>query len=1068
MDMCSKKTKKFILILIIITCFSFCYPKNVNAWFEMEDVVAAPAKIFWLIERGIFTFLNNIFTNPENAAYLERQEDNGYGTSSLHVELTPENIIKGKFILFDADIFKEITDNGDYKDYVEGGAVANGKIKLRETIAGWYYALRNFTIVALLSVLVYVGIRMIISTIAQDKAKYKTMFKDWLVAICLVVVMHYMMVGILYVTSQITEALGGGKNSNMVAELSKDITGILSDEGDSNDYTYNGMDLSDAYAKIIVLGGIIVYTFIFAVKYLKREFTVIFLILLGPISCITYPIDKISDGKAQAFNKWLAEFVYQVLIQPFHLLLYIVLIGTAAELASANVIYSLVCFATMMPAEQFVKQMFGFKDSIGSPLKSFATGAVAGKAISALTSGKGGSGGKEGANSGEGEGKENQNQLPPKTVDREELNGQSDSSNVRQNDNPQLESGRSGESESSSQRETPELGDGGSEYSGSAYDGSESGGSEYGGSQNSGSENGERVAIGYAGENRLSSNGSEEEKTTGQESQTNSSGSESKREETRSEKTRNEGTDNDGEGNEGEGNEGIDNDGIESEDQRENVSSELNNGDTENNKDNESNGKEQGFLARARSNIAERAAIKYGANKEGRTKRIIKSVAKTGVKKTFKAAKGIVKAAAIGIIGAGEITRALVTGNGKEAVGIAKDIGVYAGKKALSGGKKALNKTKVAASEIRETMRKDTGKTKWYQLNSREELEYQKFMQDPVQIEKSISRYQKKHNGNKPSSEELDKEMNDRYALSRYGLNNDQIDNAIGNFQELRDIEGVSEKEALNQTVFASQLSEDYSKKDFKDEKTMRQAINSISKGFQDKGVPKEIANKNAQKYMRMAAKIKGTDIALPSTNQTVDVPASTSTISVPRALGLDESSISAHQLERVNNITLRLREQGYNDSEIVDIASSSVEPGLNSTQIINRYAVKTEFLENRGQQQHAVKMLEAQGIAVTPENIKEEMRDRLIIKERFNVRPQDISHIRKEEVKRLGQSQTKVAREFAIRNRGKLENVAHMEVERQNLINRLKLGGSSDGQAMKDAENIIALAGKYEGIQNQ
>ena len=51
----------------------------------------------------------------------------------------------------------------------------------------------------------------------------------------------------------------------------------------------------------------------------------IFLILIGPISCITYPIDKISDGKAQAFNKWFSEFMSEVLIQPFHLLLYVVL-----------------------------------------------------------------------------------------------------------------------------------------------------------------------------------------------------------------------------------------------------------------------------------------------------------------------------------------------------------------------------------------------------------------------------------------------------------------------------------------------------------------------------------------------------------------------------------------------------------------------------------------------------------------------------------------------------------------------------------------------------------------------
>lgn len=206
----TKKSKKFILILVLLILFSFCYPKNVKAWFEGEDIVAAPAKIFWLIEEGVLTFLNNLFTNEDNSTEkVVSEDDNGFETTQLDVKLTPDNIIKGRFLLFDANIFREITNDSDYLDYKEGGSVSEGKKALRDTIAGWYYALRNFAIVALLSVLVYVGIRMILSTVAQDKAKYKVMFKDWLVALCLVVVMHYMMIGILNIASMITDALGG-------------------------------------------------------------------------------------------------------------------------------------------------------------------------------------------------------------------------------------------------------------------------------------------------------------------------------------------------------------------------------------------------------------------------------------------------------------------------------------------------------------------------------------------------------------------------------------------------------------------------------------------------------------------------------------------------------------------------------------------------------------------------------------------------------------------------------------------------------------------------------------------
>ena len=38
------------------------------------------------------------------------------------------------------------------------------------------------------------------------------------------------------------------------------------------------------------------------------------------------PIDKLNDGQAQAFNMWLKEFIFNILIQPFHLLIYMVFI----------------------------------------------------------------------------------------------------------------------------------------------------------------------------------------------------------------------------------------------------------------------------------------------------------------------------------------------------------------------------------------------------------------------------------------------------------------------------------------------------------------------------------------------------------------------------------------------------------------------------------------------------------------------------------------------------------------------------------------------------------------------
>lgn len=62
---------------------------------------------------------------------------------------------------------------------------------LRHEISTWYNALKNVALVALLSILVYIAIRIIMSSAAKDKAKYKKMLGNWLTAICLLFILHF-------------------------------------------------------------------------------------------------------------------------------------------------------------------------------------------------------------------------------------------------------------------------------------------------------------------------------------------------------------------------------------------------------------------------------------------------------------------------------------------------------------------------------------------------------------------------------------------------------------------------------------------------------------------------------------------------------------------------------------------------------------------------------------------------------------------------------------------------------------------------------------------------------------
>ena len=404
----TKKSKKIFIILILIMLFNFSCPKVVKADVDADEriFIAIESLFFWLFD-GVQKAVDKIFL-----------DDKHEGT----VSVSAESIIKGKYILMSPNIFEKITSNS--KDYYDYDDVVSERNTLRDTISSWYYALRNLAILALMSILVYVAIRMILTTISQDKAKYKTMFKDWLVALCLLFVIHYIMVGILNLSSMITDAIGTSGESyttNLRDSIESSIvTSEALLEGNDNAKEKEAKDLiKDAMAQTVIYAAMVIMNIIFVVKYVLRALTLIFLVLLAPITCITYPIDKISDGKAQAYDMWFKEFLYQVIIQPFHLLIYVVLIGSAAQLAADNLIYAMLCFGVMIPAEKFIKQMFGFKDKLGSPLGSFAGGALASQLIS-----KAKGGGSKVKNKESDDGSENnstENKLAPRTVDRDNL-----------------------------------------------------------------------------------------------------------------------------------------------------------------------------------------------------------------------------------------------------------------------------------------------------------------------------------------------------------------------------------------------------------------------------------------------------------------------------------------------------------------------------------------------------------------------------------------------------------------------------------------------------------------------
>lgn len=350
--------------------------------------------------------------------------------------VTPEEIFSGKVLGLNVNFLREIDNNYEDVGNSNGSNIDDVRenldistdnpigtqgykdalTSLRTQIAKWYTLIRNLCAAALFCVLIYIGIRMMISSISEERAKYKSMMVNWVVAICLVFFLHYIMAIIMFVTEKTVDIIGSGLNNtsytikrpgtditeNLVLKTPARIGGNIEaqDYDESSRPTakvYNLMELTRVYvslenrglafAYLLVYLVLIVYTIMFIFKYLKRFMYMAFLTLIAPVIAFTYPIDKIKDGNAQAFNKWFAEYLFNALLQPLHLLIYVVLIGTAVDLVQVNFIYAIVAMAFISQSEKLLKSFFGMdKASTASGAGAFAKGALASQALSRIKS----------------------------------------------------------------------------------------------------------------------------------------------------------------------------------------------------------------------------------------------------------------------------------------------------------------------------------------------------------------------------------------------------------------------------------------------------------------------------------------------------------------------------------------------------------------------------------------------------------------------------------------------------------------------------------------------------------
>ena len=562
-----EKLKKSLIITIIAVMMAFVMPVKSEA--KVAGVINDFIDLILMIPDGCMHLIDKFIGGSEEFTYETLEL---YGGADKNGEIY--NFIVTPYDIFSSGSYEDkngayytklgILDINFFADRdIESETIVSSEI-LAPVIGNVYKALRNLCMILMMLVILYIGIRIMVSSIAAQQAKYKQLLVDWVVGFALLFVMHYIMAGIVYLNSVVVKMLsneegdsyyvgiseledtvvssthttdsewfdvvagvtdgffdgdkyqnfkdkrlivrnsvaengtfsnvgvsGGGNVSYIDSDGRIDLESVpkgkqddgakvfgfirvsdtelsLSNKGyvgaDATKWGENGViylaasivnpgDNNEQYENKAIVrfntvsyvrtiscygstgavwgqpvylygnGGkyrasdatvmgfsilyvcIVVETIMFTFVYIKRVLQLAFLTMIAPVVAIMYPVDKIGDGKAQAFNTWFKDYLFNILIQPMHLLLYTVFIVAATQLISRNIIYALAIYGFMIPAEKYFKKLLGFEkastggggplgSAIGRGLAMDGLGKLAGIGPAGRRGGKGGSDGK--------------------------------------------------------------------------------------------------------------------------------------------------------------------------------------------------------------------------------------------------------------------------------------------------------------------------------------------------------------------------------------------------------------------------------------------------------------------------------------------------------------------------------------------------------------------------------------------------------------------------------------------------------------------------------------------------
>ena len=320
-----------------------------------NSVIKNLVKIFNIIPSGTKVVMDLVTKNSSSD-----EVDKTYGK-----QFSIQKLVFNKINLFNINFFKDNSND------------TSVQINIKDQISRIYFLMRNIAIVSFLVILIYLGIRMAIASIAIEKAKYKKMLVGWASSFVILLILPYIMIFLIEISQIIMDFCESIMTSLCGGDIRKIEEDLLSKATNSS-----ATEIGSYVVSSLIYWILVFYQLKFFCIYAKRLFTTGFLIVISPIVLVQYAFDKAGDGEASSFKIWLSEMGLNIFIQPAHAVLYMVFMSIASNIIEAAPILAVIFLSGMSKGEKVMRSIISMKN--GNTLQSMGDSAINHKKVMSM------------------------------------------------------------------------------------------------------------------------------------------------------------------------------------------------------------------------------------------------------------------------------------------------------------------------------------------------------------------------------------------------------------------------------------------------------------------------------------------------------------------------------------------------------------------------------------------------------------------------------------------------------------------------------------------------------------